>query len=373
MGSALLEEELSQGEGSVLLINNQDAADLLTMDICLRALEEAFKEEAQGTGANRNKTNIHIPTAQPDHWYRYCSMEGGLRNLGVVALRLKSDIVSWPRLYGSTREIKHCVRPGRFCGLILLFSAKNGALLAIVNDGYVQHMRVAATGAVAARRLARQDSRVLGIIGSGGMARTHALAFSLIRGLKEIRVYSPNVEHRDQFVREMGGQLELEIKAVDEPHLAVAGADMVACCTDSNQPVLSGQWLEPGMHITCVKQIEPDDEVFQHIDRLIEYCSGISDHLYVTPEDHRPVHLGGTSDKSEERKQIVGLDKRHSLLALLRGEVVGRRKETDITYFESEGTGVQFAAVVAALYEQALEKGRGRKLPLSWFLQDIRD
>ncbi|MEE8450174.1 MAG: hypothetical protein V3S39_11130 [Thermodesulfobacteriota bacterium] len=165
----------------------------------------------------------------------------------------------------------------------------------------------------------------------------------------------------------------LNTEAVDEPCLAVAGADLVACCTDSNEPVLCGQWLEPGMHITCVKQIEPDDEVFQRVERVIEYRSGISDHLYVTGEDHRPLHLGGSSDKSEERKKSISPDKRHSLLALLRGEIPGRLKESDITYFDSEGTGVQFAAVGAALYEQASQKGQGQKLPLSWFLQDIRD
>src|SRR5688500_11268893 len=161
------------------------------MDVraCIEAVEAGLREEGEGAGANRTKSNIHIPTEDPDTWYRYCTIEGGLRKAGVVALRIKSDMVSWPEMFGQRRENKYCVEPGRFCGLILLFSARNGELLAIMNDGVIQHLRVAAVGALAARHGARHDARVLGILGSGGMAETHALGMASIRPLREVRVY----------------------------------------------------------------------------------------------------------------------------------------------------------------------------------------
>jgi ornithine cyclodeaminase/alanine dehydrogenase-like protein (mu-crystallin family) len=93
---------------------------------------------------------------------------------------MKSDIVSWPVRHGVRVEDKYCVRPGLFCGLILLFSTEDGAPLAIMNDGYLQHMRVGALYGLGAKYLARSDASVVGMLGSGGMARSHLTAFAAV-------------------------------------------------------------------------------------------------------------------------------------------------------------------------------------------------
>ena len=89
-----------------LLINNELAAELMSMQGCLEALESILKEQGRGEAADRNKSSIHIPTGDSGLWYRYCSMEGASRALQVVAIRIKSDVVSWPEVNGRIERNK---------------------------------------------------------------------------------------------------------------------------------------------------------------------------------------------------------------------------------------------------------------------------
>jgi hypothetical protein len=125
---------------------------------------------AYGSATNRTKSQMHVHTDDPDKWYRFSSAEGGLAHAGVVAIRIKSDVLSWPTMFGKVRAYNFCMEPDRYCGLVLLFKTDNGEPLAILNDGVMQHLRVGATAAIAAKHMARRDASVLGILGSGGMA-----------------------------------------------------------------------------------------------------------------------------------------------------------------------------------------------------------
>lgn len=356
-----------------LLINNKETEQLLDMTACMDVLEAAFKEEGLGWATNRTKSNISVPTDDPNLWYRYCSMEGGIKSLGVVAIRIKTDMYSWPFLHGRRREIKYCGAPGNFCGLILLFSTKNGEPLALLNDGYIQHMRVAATAGLAARYMARQESTVLGILGSGGMARTHALAYALVRPLVRIKVYSPNPQHRNEFAKEMSKTLGADVVPMENPESAVKGSDIVAVCTDAVGPALSGTHLEPGMHLTTVRETELAEDAYPCISRFVEYRAGICEQHYATPESHRPPSLGGSTEEWRRLVELIPSNRRHTLSAVLLGRAKGREDDRETNLFSSEGSGVQFAAVAWKIYEKARNRGLGRDLPLEWFLQDVRD
>jgi alanine dehydrogenase len=356
-----------------LLINNDVAKELLTMKDCVEALEAAFREEAQGSAANRTKSNIHIPTKEPNHWYRYCTMEGGLRESGVAAIRIKSDIVSWPIYHGVQREQKYCVQPGKFCGLILLFSAENGELLAILNDGYVQHMRVGGTAGVAARYMARKEAAVVGVIGSGGMAETHLEAFAVVRKISLAKVYSPNREHRESYARRMADKLGIKVEPKDGPADVVRGSDIVATCTDANDPIIKAEWLDPGAYLTCVRTSEAGEDTFRRADRYVEYRSAVALNHFTTPENQRPLSLGGSDARYMRLVNLVPRERRRHLTDVLAGRAPARESESEVNLFESEGTGVQFAAVAYRVYTLARRKGLGRELPPEWFLQDIRD
>jgi alanine dehydrogenase len=343
------------------------------MKDCMEILEHAFLEEAQGQAANRTKSSIHIPTEGSEWWYRYCSMEGGLRTPPVAAVRIKSDMVSWPLYSGIRRESKYCVRSGRFCGLVLLFSAENGEPLAILNDGEMQHMRVAATAGIAARFLANKTATSVGILGSGGMAESHLEAYNAVRKLEKIKVFSPNKDNRENYARRMTAKLGVRVEPVPSASEVFAGSEIVASCTDANEPIIPGSWLEPGVHLTCVRSAEAAKDVYPRLDRYVAYRSGMAISHFTSPENERPFSLGGTNPDYFDRVAQVPENRRHHLNDILLNRVYGREGEKEINMFMSEGTGVQFAAVAYRAYMLAKQVGAGKEIPTDWFLQDIRD
>ena len=181
-------------------------------------------------------------------------MEGTSRRYGVFATRIKSDIAYWSTSAGGVKtQEKYCQRPGLFCGLILLFSTDNGEPLAIMNDGYLQHLRVGATAGIAAKYLSSADADTVGMIGSGGMAWTHALAFAEVRRLKRIQVYSPTQANRDAFAGKLAERLGIEAIPVASAEAAVKGAQIVSACTDATVPVIPGRFVDAGAFICTVK------------------------------------------------------------------------------------------------------------------------
>ena len=243
----------------MLFIDNQTVQQILTIGDAIDSQDTAFRGLVDGAAIHRPRIDMYVPTGREDDYYRWGTMEGASRDLGVLAIRMKSDVVSWPEdENGNWTEEKYCVEPGTYCGLIFLFSTVNGEPLAIINDGELQHMRVGAGGGLGTRYLAREDSRVVGMLGSGGMARTYLKAFCNERPIEKVRVYSPTKRNREAYAAEMMDLLDIDIEPVDDPESAVRGADIVSTCTDAMRPVFNGEWLEPGMHVTNLGGYELD-------------------------------------------------------------------------------------------------------------------
>src|SRR6516165_10361277 len=187
---------------------------------CIEAQERAFAGTLTGASVSRPRIDMFVPCNREDAYYRWGSVEGA--SDGVLAVRLKSDIVAWPEGPDGTRsESKYCMRPGTYCGLVLLFSTQDGEPLAIINDGYLQHMRVGASAGVGARLLARDDAHEVGMIGSGGMARTALEALNEVREINRVKVYSRAAENREAFAKEMGERLSLAVEPAASAREAV--------------------------------------------------------------------------------------------------------------------------------------------------------
>ena len=115
------------------------------------------------------------------------------------------------------------MRPGLYCGLILLTSVENAEPLAFINDGHLQHMRVGADGGIGVKYLANEDAEVVGMLGSGGMARTHMQAFTRVRKIEKLQVFSPTQENRERFGREMAEKYNIEVKVCEPPGRRLQG------------------------------------------------------------------------------------------------------------------------------------------------------
>jgi alanine dehydrogenase len=366
----------------MLLLKDEDVQKILTMPMTLAALDETQKEIVKGDAATMGRIDVYLPCERPESYYRWALMTGGARRDGYVVARMLSDIVSWPGKEGDQRENKHCIQPGTYCGLLFMFSARDGMPAALINDGFLQHMRVAAGAGLGVKYLARQDSHTVGMMGSGGMARSYLEAFSCVRKITKVKVYSPNQENARQYAKEMSEKFRIEVTPVASAREAVKGVDIVSCTTSSIDPVFKTEWLEPGMHVTDVTWDETEPDFAKAVDVAVKMGESTPHLENPPPGAFYAAHgfLGYVAGQPEEKAIIPRRPPREEILKMptladvISGKVKGRTSDKQTSWFLNLGVmGVQFAAVCTAAYKEAKKKGIGRDIPTEWFTQNIRD
>ena len=364
-----------------LLIDNEIVRRVLTPAVVRRALESAYRDLAAGEAVCRPRIDIRIPTRDLGKFYQWGTMEGGSTR-GYFAIRMKSDIVYEREYEGVRTSEKYCSRPGRYCGLVLLTDVETGEPLAIINDGYLQHLRVAADSAIGTDIMAREDCGTLGLLGSGGMAASHVEALLEVRKIERIKVFSPTRANRERFAAEIAERHDIECEALESPREAYRDADILAACTDSAVPVIRGEWLEAGMHVVSIGG-RPDAAAISRFDRTLRLGTApapvgrpelatADEYLgYVArPQDPR----WGTTRMGRRAPRVTGEGDDVSFADVVSGRDRGRTSRDQITFSERGNIQrAQFFAVAAAAYEAARREGLGRELPTEWFLQDIRD
>jgi alanine dehydrogenase len=366
-----------------LIINNHDVQRVLTMEDTIAALEQSYLQLAAQEAVCRPRIDIRIPTSDPARNYQWGTMEGG-STAGYFAIRMKSDIIYETEYNGVLTQEKYCMRPGLYCGLILLTSVQNGELLAFINDGYLQHMRVGADGGIGVKYLANENAEVVGMLGSGGMARSHMEAFTRVRKIEKLQVFSPTRENRERFGREMAAKYNIEVKVCNSPEQVYKGAHILASVTDSALEVTAGSLLEKGTHIVVVGGSgKPDPESLKRVDIYLRFGDTpppVGHPELATDAEHiayeaRPQQNKYGDGRRGRRKHGNSLpDRRITLADLVAGKVKGRTSPDQITYSERGNLqGTQFHAVAGKVYELAKQAGLGREIPTEWFLQDIRD
>jgi ornithine cyclodeaminase/alanine dehydrogenase-like protein (mu-crystallin family) len=245
-------------------------------------------------------------------------------------------------------------------------------------------MRVGADGGIGAKYMANEEAEVIGMLGSGGMARTHMQAFTYVRNIKKLQVFSPTKENRETFGREMARKYNIEVQVCDKPEDVYKGADIVAALTDSTSSVTDGSLLEKGAHIVVVGGSgKPDAAALKRVDSYLRFgdtpapkghpeLATDAEHLAYEARPKAAKHGNG---RAGGRAHGVALpDKRITLADLIQGKAKGRTARDQITYSERGNIqGAQFYAVAGKVYELAKQAKLGHEIPTSLFLQDIRN
>lgn len=353
-----------------LILSNDDVGKLIAMPDCIAVLEEAYLELAEGRGVSRTRSDCITPTTYPDALYSLKSMDGVIPKLGVGAVRINSDIVTWPKRGNNVRREKVPAAPGdRYVGLVLLFSTENGEPLAIFPDGVMQRMRVGAANGLGAKYLARKNAKTVGILGSGWQAGAQLMAICAVRPIETIRCFSPNADNRAAFSRQVSETLGIEVAPVDTPEEAIRGADVVMCATNTLDPIFFARWIEPGMHLSSIKRPEIEANAVKRADRVV-----------IHTHDTRPIHVltkdlvvpEKADGRGWEVAEDIDFDKLPTLPDLIAGRAEGRRSDREVTCFINNlGLGYQFAAAGSLLYRKAKESGAGHDLPTDWFTEDV--
>jgi ornithine cyclodeaminase/alanine dehydrogenase-like protein (mu-crystallin family) len=359
-----------------LFLNNNDIEQVITMKDTMEALEILYRELGAGKAVAAPRSDLHVPTSAAENAeapmaHNLKSMSGASPHFGTAALRFSSDIVTWRPAGDGIRREKLPTMPGeRWLGMVMLFSSDNGELLALMNDGVLQRMRVGGANGVATRYLAREDAQLVGLIGSGWQAGPQVMAVCEARRIKKIKVFSPTRANREKFARETSDIVEAEIVPVDSYEEAVRDVDIIITSTNSRKPFLGKRHIAEGMHLSAMQRDEFDDEALLR-------CTPLVLHTQLTENNSTSSELAKFERddfKLRDHPTTRGIDWKllPTLPDLLCGRVKGRESAAQITGFVNNiGLGAQFAAVGKKVYDAAKAKGLGREIPLDWFTQDV--
>jgi alanine dehydrogenase len=361
-----------------IVLNNEDIAHILTMNDCLEVLEEAFKELGHERAINTPRCDVWKPHPQQGAIYRFKSMQGTVPKFGVHAMRLTSDLITYPSIGGKERHFRiPAEQHGRFIGLVLLFSTETCEPLAIMQGGHLQRMRVGATTGLGAKYLARENANSIGIIGSGWQAETQLMALCAVRDISRIKVFSITPDHKERFALKMSKILGIDLEPVADAQECIKGSDIVCLATSSRVPVINGEWLEAGMHISSIYWLEMDDLTYRRSDIRITnirpWEKGVEEYFPYIQEYALGVNQKETAVFGGVKKRAFDWQSMPSLPELMLGNVPGRSDSNQITlHINNVGVGIQFAAVGARIYELAKSKRIGREIPTEWFLQTVQ-
>jgi len=230
--------------------------------------------------------------------------------------------------------------------LIALFDEASGTPVALMDGTYITAIRTGGTAAVAARVLAREDSRVLAILGAGVQGHSHLETFPRVRDFGEIRIASRSLGRAKELVAR-----DPRARAVESFEEAVRGADVVACCTDARQPILRREWLKPGAHVSSVGGTfgpEIDRDTVEAGRVFVEWRGAVT--------NRPPAGAHELQGLDEESVTEVG--------EVLAKTKPGRQTSDEITLYKSTGHAVEDAATARLVYDRARQLGAGVRLPL---------
>jgi ornithine cyclodeaminase len=324
----------------MLLLSETDVRHLLSMDDLIQSMESALAEFSAGRTAQPLRTVIEVG---PSHAF-FGVMPAYMPAIGALGTKLVT-------VFGSNSAIG---LPSHLA-TILLMDSTTGELLAVMDGRYITEARTAAVSAVSARLLSREDAGVLGILGSGVQARSHLRAFSHVRALRDVKVWSPDARRRREFADTMHREIAAPIAPVSSAQEAVEGADLVIVATASRDPVLRSEWISDGAHIAAVGACRPDQREMDTalVARARVFVDSRTGALAEAGDLLLPMREGAF-----DAGHIVG-----ELGQLAAGTVTGRETPRDVTLFKSLGMAVEDVAAAHLAYERATERGLGRGIP----------
>lgn len=356
-----------------LILTNAEIESIFTLEECFDALEPALLDLGNGRAVNMPRQDLLVPGPLDQSYHGLKTSCASLPRAAVTTMRVTSDILTWPVIDGRQRRVKVPLAMGnRYVGLVLVFSTSSGELLAIFPDGLMQAIRVGVTNALSAKYLARQDSSVIALYGSGWQAGPALLAMRKVLPIKEVRVFSPTAQNREAFVRKMRAHTDVTLCAVSSPEEAAKGADIVALATNALDPFFPASWIENGMHLTTVRPSELTLDALVRCD-LIAVSTREAAKLFTLPGEETKVPEFGKGDygRAELEKTAADWREKPELSEIMAGKVAGRKRDSDVTCMLNHlGLGLQFSAAAARVYELAKARGLGKELPGEWFCQD---
>jgi alanine dehydrogenase len=328
----------------MLVLTRTDVEALLDMSSLIDALAAAMADLSAG----RASVPPRIAAVVPERDGLLGAMPGYAPSSGVLMTKLVSV---FPRNAGTSLPTHQAV--------VLTFDPDTGRPVALLDGTAITAARTAAGSALSARLLAREDSTVLAILGTGVQARSHADAMCRVRQIREIRVAGRDPAKAAALADELGRTADADVQAAASFRAAVDGADIVCATTHAVEPVVRRRWLTPGTHITSVG--------FNPTGREVDDAT-VADALVCV--ESRAAALADFPTGSNDllmpiRDGVITADHVHAELGeLVVGTRPGRTSRNQITLYKSVGVAVQDAAAAALVLATARRRGIGQHITL---------
>ena len=321
---------------ATLVLSRADVEDLLDLDACFAAVENAFRQ--YGTGDARPPGVLGVP-----------GHNGGFH--------IKAGILGkyfGAKVNGNFFENENRGLP-RIQGVIVLCDAETGTVLSVMDSIAITQLRTAAATSVAAKHLARNDSKKVTICGCGVQGDAQIRALSRIFTFEEILFFDESYERAERLADALSREAGPRGTATSDLRSALSTSDVVVTCTPSKKPFLFPGFLRPG---TFLAAVGADSEDKQEIDAellasativtdVTEQCAAIGDL-------HHAIASGRVTRASVHAE----------LGEIVAGKKPGRRAPDEIIVFDSTGMALQDVAAAAAVYEKARGAGRGVSVSL---------
>lgn len=343
-----------------IIITDEDAQRLLSIEEAVDAMRVCFQDLADGKAVNPPRLRYSSDT--PDAARRYFANihAGAVQSFGVACVRAGSHFMLKDDRDGQRRTLDN-PDPVNW-SVITLYSLANGEPLAFMHETHLSGFRVGATTGLGVAEMAREEASVLGLYGTGNQAYPNCRAICTVRPIKRVQVYSPSAAHRQAFVARMAGE-KVEVVAVDNPRDVVRGADIVCCATNAKQPVLEGDWLEPGQMVVTIANSDVLGTRSEVDERTFARASDIVVNDWAGVVANRQVELLDPIERG-----LVERDRVHELKDVVAGRVTVRQGGDGILYYKNNtGLAIQFAACGAILHRKLLAEGTNRTIPRDWF------
>jgi alanine dehydrogenase len=319
-----------------LLLTRSDVSSLLRFEEYVAAVEEAFALHAAGKTEKPGLLHVELPDGE------FHIKAGGLKlRKQYFALKVNGGFFHNAERFGMPN----------IQGVIVLFDGDNGYPLAVMDSREITGKRTGAATAVAAKYLAKRDSKTATIFGCGVQGRIQLRALASVLPIQTVYVVGRDQSKLKKFQQEMSKELGLRVEPVEEATAALRNSDVCVTCTPSRRPILNVQDVAPGTFIAAVGADSPakqelDSELLRRnkvVVDLLDQCSHVG-------ELHHALNSG-------MRREDVHAE----LGEIILGKKPGRESQDEIIVFDSTGTSLQDVASAAAVYNKALESRQGKE------------
>jgi alanine dehydrogenase len=319
----------------IVLLTSREIQTLLTLDECIAAVERAFRLYGEGKAVPPAVLSLH-------------AHNGGFH--------VKAGLLDLERSYfgakvnGNFPENETRFGLPTIQGVIVLCDAGNGTLLAIMDSREITALRTGAATAVAAKYLARRDSRIVTICGCGVQGRVQLKSLCRLFPFQTVFAYDQRAKLAAQFALELAFELKIPVTPVVDLAGAVLQSDICVTCTSSQQPLLDFGAVSPGTFIAAIGADNPQkQEIHPSLMQNSKVVCDILEQCAVMGDLHHAL----------EASVVKRADVHAELGEVVAGRKPGRESDDEIIVFDSTGMALQDVAAAAFVFEKAQRRGSG--------------